>query len=214
MRAFLVLIALSISCGGSDGGPVPREEFVRRFAEAICAYTFECCSAAEVMNTEEATCVRNVVESQSAFYRRYDEELAAGLMVYDEDRAGECIAGVKRASCSDVNRGAAVEACDFIFVGTTPDGEPCDRGNEERCESTKCNDEGRCQSLPGGGEPCASSGCAFGFVCLSSTCVALARNGGTCAEDRECESFKCEGGTCVVETRCDGDDTNDPPQLD
>ncbi len=66
--------------------------------------------------------------------------------------------------------------------------------------------DGRCEALPGAGEPCGSAPafevCGPGLVCDDGTCAARSALGDACQADATCYSGKCAEGVCVTDGLC------------
>jgi hypothetical protein len=104
-------------------------------------------------------------------------------------------------------------SCHLAFPEACPDGQYCVVTEIELpAEPMRVEVNGKCQPLPGDGEPCGSpqpgqppSRCRADAVCIEGTCRDVKRLGGECTEGSECYSGVCLEGACAA-TLCDGGD--------
>lgn len=168
----LVLVpAVAASCGGSSAGdgssggaPLPLDQFAERAAAAVCNTIAPCCGA-QGIQYDDAACKAG----WKGFYDEWMiEPVKAGLVKYDENAAGGCMAWMETRSCTAPTD--SPEACAQAFQGTKNAGEAC-------------TTEMECISPPGGFASCGS-----GPGGTAGTCVQEPRGkvgdvcGGTCTD--------------------------------
>lgn len=190
-----------------DGGSsLSVDELSEAAVEAVCDWLVDC-----GMMPDEETCRESLNMSDGEF-NQIMADVEAGVILYDDEKAAECLASFAEAACEYDSAMDEPEACDEMFTGTRGTGETC-YINEE-CASASCSIEdceedevccvGACQESGGpialGDECSLDDECADGAFCdydwESET--------GVCAEKvglgEECTSFEaCSEGVCIYD---------------
>lgn len=208
LRALGALV-ISLGCSfaaACGGGGVKLDDLPDELIDALCERQVRCGA------------YTSVAECRADVRVRFEEILAGvedGRIVYDEDKAGDCLEALGGASCdaTQENVREEPEACRDALRGTVPDGMgPCYADVE--CVSGDCSipDCGMacCAGVCGttrvevaiGGTCNGTTGpCAAGSFCDSATttCTALRAVGGTCTSNRQCAYglYCLEAGTCA-----------------
>lgn len=200
-------------CGKSEaGGPVPREEFARRFAQLRCEGLGSCCKR-QGFPFDAARCqALFTLEAQEDLDDQDDPAVA-----YDGEAAAECFASFP-TECKD-HPDSADPACGRVFAGTLTPGAPC--SNDSQCRAP----EGGYASCVGVcrvgapvehgklGEHCSYS-CPSGDSCLGPPgdppAVGCYKSEGLhCSQaglQPTCQPLAAIGQPCELEG-CAGDDT-------
>lgn len=120
----------------------------------------------------------------------------------DESVCGGSCNGTRRDACSYPGAGTQCRASSCaagvatLFAACDGQGS-CPSKQEQACAPYFCSGTvcgGWCQS---------NADCGSGTWCSAGVCVAKKTNGGTCAEDAQCESDSCADGVCC-NTSCQG----------
>lgn len=231
--AFFTLVALgSLSlaggCSGSttDGGgstPVPADQFVTRFIDAVCNNIGSCCQQSGFAY-DAAGCK---ALGQAEFKQPVSESPS---VVYDPNAAGDCIAAVQKAATSCGAFDFDSSACEAILKGTLQAGAVCasseecadPAGGNAYCDvpldatSGKCVVETRGKSGESCGSTCTdhgdgSSDCMGstqwtgqascyvndGLYC-NGTCQPVIPVGQPCEVDGCAMGAYCQAGTCTA----------------
>lgn len=194
----LVLLSLPLGCKdeGGSGGPVQYDEIVDAEVDALCDYFVRCGLA-----TDAALCV----DAWSRFTRLpadLDAAIANGTVQYDAAAAGECLDGLRGATCDGLFDVAVFdqEACERVFTGTIGNGDPCfidEQCIEGLCDVDACAMaccEGTCIAAP----PQAAIGedCSLGQDCVP---------GAYCDVETEvCAAYRVQGEACPGGYECGG----------
>lgn len=212
VRAMLALpLAAVVGCTDHHAPGYTPEQYCADLAEAFCALNADCCSGVAF---DLAGCT-TAIEGSCA---DGDRELRGEGRVFRPDRARTCARGVDAlyTECGELIRTDAeyVEAhlaCDGVWAGTVPSGEPCTssdecapvEGEDVVCEPTGSGGS-RCISRPYAmpGEPCGTrrGDCQVGYYCSSAgTCDRRRAVGEPCENGFQCASVSCDGGTCTAD---------------
>jgi hypothetical protein len=185
------------ACSGGGGGSVTLTEYPKALQDAYCRYLARCGAFPDV-----ATCERANLGLPMQVSPRMQAEIDMGKVVYDSDKAGQCIDDFGAQSCDTTDEDGRVEpqSCIDITHGTVGSGGACADNNE--CASKMCNVpvcqmaccQGTCvgdtKPAPGGpGTVCMSqTQCTAGTYCdiTSGMCTALKAAGATCTGSDEC----------------------------
>ena len=168
-------------CGGSTGDgsssatPVPADQFVSAFVDAVCDNLGPCCQKSG-LKYDAAGCKAVGMEE---FASDFKPDLPNTL--YDAAAAGKCVAAVKNAAttCSDFD--GIDELCSRILKGTLPEGATCTE--DEEC------------AAPANGR----ADCDYAIDAQNGKCVVQARGklgegcSDTCTESAS--SISCSGGS-------------------
>ena len=204
MRRF-AFVALLAACGSDGGGPISIDDLDEAVRDRFCNMYVDC-----GLIDDHATC-RQIYGELVA-----DADLIAavkaGKVIYHEDKAGECLAGLagscERDSFFDNN---APAACDETFEGTVNAGGQC--AMDEECISQVCD-------IPGCSEACCYGTCVgsvpqprprVGSACMfdgpecvdsfcdsaTSVCTAYRKLGETCSGSSQCGEGACQNQICT-----------------
>lgn len=188
------------------------EGLVAHGPSVVCEAIFECCTEMEVIKgwmaefLDEAACLEKLDDylslSQTPLLVGAIER---GRVVYDEQRATDCLQAWDELSCDDVDPTASYQDCVRESVeGVVEEGEACDLDLE--CASGVCvgarHDEqgavtnrGICRGDAQEGEECyhEDGACAEGLFCSSGYCVEIADVDQDCSRDTDClEGLFCD----------------------
>ncbi len=221
----LATALLLLGCGGGGGGdPITFDSYPAKLSTSFCAKTFECCTAAEIMEqysffgglTDEADCVTKFTPFLAGDSTKFQASITAGKMAYSESLAGDCFAAFSSASCSQFGSdGPPDSSCDKFLVGLVANDAACDFDEEcvtQYCEgdNSDMNIAGVCKALPAVGSACPDGECAQGSYCefgSASMCIAVKADGESCNGGEECIN-SCnivnDVGTCGAQTTCTG----------
>jgi hypothetical protein len=220
-------VTLASGCSGSTsepGGadPVPQEQFVTKFVDAVCDNIGSCC-AAEGYAYDAEKC-KAVAKSQ------YDAVFEPSPnVVYDAARGGSCIQAVKQAasSCGALDLDGSA-ACQGVYVGQLPAGAACESsmecaapaGGDATCDGqgsgkgtcvvekrgvegdgcyATCTEAGSAIDCGSSGGDPSSASCYTndGLYCSSAfVCEKLAALGAACASGGCVDGAYCDAGTC------------------
>jgi hypothetical protein len=193
--ALLSLGVVGCSSSGSSSG-LPERSWGARYATALCARIFGCCSAAEASQlgyTSEVQCASTLGSKQQA---SLDGVLTTGMVRYDGDAALACVGDIAATSCTALfaaqGRPLVPRSCNRVAVGTGATGAAC--GDlDVYCQSSDC-ESGYCAP-----PSCRTVDCPAGQFCdpTSLDCVPGQAAGASCTFNGECDpSIVCRAGTC------------------
>ncbi len=187
----VVSLVLGVAACGEEGMDV--EDFVDQYANAYCAWVWNCCNSNERSYSATSTCkqaVQTKVDRLLAF-RKADGAFAT----FDGEAAQACIDVLTSRSCSGAN---VVRGClDRVTQAQHKPGDECSHSAE--CQSLYCvpgsgGKKGYCAavSVPGGNCSGEDEGCTSGTFCSNSMrCEYQKKAGEKCTRPNECESFIC-----------------------
>lgn len=212
-----------MSCG-SGGGSIGIDDIPARYAAAVCAKMFACCSADQLVFRDESMC-RDSTESLYRYAIMTPQaSVAAGYSTFRADRFKACIAALDSSSCGSLSFDwsfgplAMIPACGEFFAPRSQIGQTCLQ--HEDCVDGYCarpdgGSLGGCAPLARDAGPCASQGeCGadrFWGSGRASYCDATARicqpkkaGDAACAHYYECASGACasDGDVCVPLSAC------------
>jgi hypothetical protein len=177
----LVLVLVAACSGGghpSEFGTVPIEDVNTDAKRAICEFETRCGQSPDV-----ATCMGANVPISLGFDADMVNAIAAGKVIFDATKYGQCLDALAAESCDRTSQSARYmpDACAEAITGTVPYGEACQLNAE--CMSQVCN------LVP----PCANG-------CCTGTCVGGSIRQVDLAIGESCNSER----TCVAGTYCNG----------
>jgi hypothetical protein len=217
-------VTLASGCSGSTSGeqsanPVPQDQFVTTFVNAVCDNIGDCCGQSGY--AYDAAKCKSVASTQYGTLFKQSPNV-----VYDAEKAGSCIEAVKQAAagCSTLDVDGS-QACMNVYKGQLPAGAECNSSME--CAAPAGGDascEGEQQGVPGhcvvdargmAGEGChatctedgSSTSCgSSGGDPSSATCYT--NDGLFCNAAYVCEKLAavgaaCQSGGCVQGAFCD-----------
>lgn len=223
-------VTLASGCSGSTSGeqstnPVPQDQFVTTFVNAVCDNIGACCDK-EGYAYDQTKCKAVASTQYGTLFKQSPN------VEYDPQSAGNCIEAVKQAAagCStlDIDGG---QACLNVYRGKLPEGAECNSSIE--CAAPPVGDascEGELQGVPGhcvvdkrgaAGDACyatctqdgSSTGCGSsggdpksascytndGLYCNAAyVCEKLAALGAACQNDGCVSGAYCDSGTCAL----------------
>jgi hypothetical protein len=215
-----------VGCGKGEPPPVRLNDFPNALAEAICDNIEPCCEAQDY-EFFRAEC-RNSVLDQTIAVIAYDE-IAEGLIAWDENAAGECFARILEQvdACSSPElRFYSEESCQTMQRGQQQLGSPCSYSLQckQPSEGLAVCDEvrsstgltGACVAFDGRkqGQSCEwTCGTSFGFLNCDPTDTesglgplesgaCFVDDGLTCV-DRSCVPLRRAGEPCNRGLECD-----------
>jgi hypothetical protein len=179
--------------GGGTGGMTTanRAQLCNQFAEATADKATECAPFVQAFRYGSR-------DAQAARIRLNCNLYDLPSVLFPPSPFQDCAAALAAQSCSDWIDGAIPSAC--AQSGSLGLGATCTSGYQ--CASDLCDIPatgcGKCNTLPGDGEPCYRGFCDAGLVCNpSGNCVTPGGAGAACSADSPCaESLACHGGTC------------------
>jgi len=192
-------------CGkvSPPGSGVPIDSAPQEIATTVCPKAYLCCTAEQLMGnsmagTDEPSCEMKTADAFGNQLTAVQTSQSDGRVRYDGDKLAACLAYIRSSSCETLgqtNHFTGIPGCDSFVTPLVADGDGC--AYDWECTGGKCTD-GKCGSLPGEHEVCASDpGCAAGLVCASTgLCVTKSADGGSCVEGTQCPSGSCAAGVC------------------
>lgn len=192
LPVLLVTVPGLTACGSE--GPIPFEQFCSKKATALCDAAKRCGCMNELTLPAYSFCTDMVLGDCED---EVEVPVNGGLMTYDENKAGLCLAGLKSnvADCA-LKDDDYPEECDTMLMGSLARGTKCE--DSDHCEAPmECRDN--CILLPGEGEGCYQGWeCRENFFCdgMENRCRALKDVGGDCQYMGD--------GVCLDELYCDG----------
>ncbi len=150
--------------------------FSNEMAEAICSVFVRC---GALPNREICLAKWRVDSREAQEGPTLAAKTAKGRVIYRSDIAQQCLALIRGASCrrAMLDEQALETACDDVFEGKVPDGQPCEIDEE-------CAGQGSCIVTAVD----RRSGCPRG------QCVGRTLNANACQGDHHCE----RGQTCIA----------------
>jgi len=131
--AVVAVATLLGACDSSDSGPpVPKEDFPRLLADALCNNIGPCCEQAGYPH-DKAVC-HTAAETE---LRAEMERTRPANVVYDANAARACLDAYTAVVTSCQPENALGDACRYIFAGTVSSGQPC-ASTEECTPGTSC----------------------------------------------------------------------------
>lgn len=141
-RTLILMLAFStVGCGSPDPGQV--DSFIDNLAHQSCDWEFRCCTDPEISMKDghRYTTMDDCIPYQSLALENelYLSRLAVkeGRLKVDPDRARACVSQLKDKACNPMPGTPApaidpmaMDACQDVFVGTTPVGHECLYANE------------------------------------------------------------------------------------
>ncbi|MEZ4220592.1 MAG: hypothetical protein R3B13_06640 [Polyangiaceae bacterium] len=219
---FFVILAsvfLSVSCGGSssDGGggsaPIPRDQALQRFIDAVCGSIAPCCQQSGY-TFDDAGC-------RSMWGQTLQEGVFGyqATTTYDAALAAQCLDQVT-ASVNSCGILPTTTACRGMVKGALPEGASCSAsfecaapaGGDASCSDAKCVQYPRGKS----GEPCGET-CTegpglttcYGGSSTVGTAICFTNDGLACGMSGNCEPLAkggqpCTSGGCEAGMFCNG----------
>ncbi|MBI5534361.1 MAG: hypothetical protein HY898_16680 [Deltaproteobacteria bacterium] len=173
---------------GAPAQPVAQADFASKLAEAICSNVTECCGD-HGYAYDSARCSTNM---KTVGQESIDSGSALSGVTYDATAAGNCIwqwQAIATSCVADKDVQAALaKACNGIWVGTKPEGQPCTDGRE--CAGFADGSVGCVAAAPAGDAGVAQKVCtktapaphgAKGDPC-GGTCEPAASGGDRCTD--------------------------------
>ena len=139
-----------------------------RMAQAFCQHRTACEPAFYgYFLDDEAQCISERTAANVAFYRGVVDMLRNGRVVFDDMAFERCITAFATADCEE---GVDPDACDALFVGQQPRGQPCGVTTEcapgNYCTIQSFGECATCQPYAVQAASCASTPCGDGMNCL------------------------------------------------
>ncbi len=218
-RWWAVLGVGLIGCSGSAGtsSDASAGSWGGRFAAAMCARIFGCCSSSEATQlgyASEAQCASALGSQEQT---SLNQVLSTGMVRYDGAAALACVDDIAAASCaalfSNLGRPTAPPSCSRVAVGTGQTGAACGDLDfycqSDDCESQYCAPPSCRTVVCPGGQYCdptslgclpgqaAGATCTFNaecdpsIVCRMGICGAPLADQSPCTEDTDCASGAC-----------------------
>ena len=192
--------------------PVAATDFDVALASALCQLWVRCGEANDL-----ASCAAAAPMLSPAQRAQRLTDIADGEIVYDADAAGECLARITGAACTETQLASvdgALAACPAVGRGAQPNDTSCT--HDAACASTYCEPDplgpsagacrlGSCQPIAlAVGGVCEDGGlaCPSGASCVGGICRLAGAAGGACELDADCGgalacNFDHDGnGTC------------------
>lgn len=219
-----ILGALSIpGCGdqGTTVTPMTLDEYNKRNAELNCSFMFSCCDMTERAGNftaygittppqTEAECVPLLVAAfDKGYFAEMKESVAAGRIKFDGTQAAICDSKMPPIECNATSTTTPDPSCDKILTPLVANDGDCASTfecvvAESACTGVTPDTLGKCKPLPKEGEPCPTTGCAQGLVCLvtnTSVCIKLKANGEMCENSGYCGDGYCDAATSLCTAR-------------
>lgn len=179
------------------------DALLEAFGGPACT-TFESCPGTETLAAYAGPDCADRVAAQfrQAIAPQLEAAIASGTVVFDGDRARECVEELRAAGCGLVDR-VAIEACEQTLVGSVPLGGACAL-TEECAGDSYCRTDaacpGTCEARVGSGAACSSDeACEAGLRCFGGTCQAPAGATAACGGP---SMIGCAGGLVCLDERC------------
>ena len=198
------IIATTSTACGTGGEAVAVADFITQWNESSCREQVRC----GVYETQDA-CVAAATSATAQHNLQLVDDVARGVIVYDDVAAGDCINAIEYQSCEQAKL-ALPDECASAVAGTIADGGGCLEYNE--CASGYCSVNFELNSCAAGtcvpaapivslGGACASGTdrCTDGAFCNSSgVCVQLLAAGGACDSTDDCAAgLSCANSLCT-----------------
>jgi len=201
--------------GGAGGSAVTIGNFAQRYAEALCAKNFTCCSGSDLTGKTQSQCVMDNAGVISLLTTEINASQAMGRASYDVAASSSCIDALNAMTCDQFRMGidGNIAACMSFVVAKVPLGGACTQpyecttGNCEGADTSSPPVDGMCAAAPALaalGSSCAAAACVDGAYCDStSTCANKKAAGETCTSDSECvNSCNTTTGMCSCYAGC------------
>jgi hypothetical protein len=202
-------------CGGGSSS-VTIENFPQKYAEALCAKNFMCCSQAELTGKTQSQCVTDNQAVLAILISQINASQTQGRASYSASASGTCVDSLKMMTCDEFKTGASANmaACMALITPKVAMGGACTQGYE--CTTGNCTGQdttadppvdGMCAAaLPVAsiGSSCSAAECPDDAYCDSTaTCVKKKGAGETCSSDDECvNACNTDTGTCNCYAGC------------
>jgi hypothetical protein len=169
-----------VESGAESGAGDPKAACLANRSAAFAEYA-RCfgVSAAVIQYTYYAS------ESGDYYCSQVAAAVAAHKVTFDGSQLDACVAGLAAQACND---GSYPAACGNLFLGTVPDGGPCNDAIEcsgsSVCIGSTC--PGMCGAGVGVGGDCTVNPCALGLNCIYNTttsttnCQTVLKSGAPC----------------------------------
>ena len=237
-HATMALLAGAVAPFGCDDGlpsaapsssvaSVSLDQFPGRYAQAVCAQDFKCCSAADIDMRTMAVCIDDSTTGLMLLGTLVTDGQTKNRVAYDGAKMATCISAVSQLTCDDWKAGFTLttnqpSACKAAIVPKVPAKGACQADVE--CVTAHCEGadlsasppvDGMCTSLAAAGASCTGGlTCADGLYCeeVSLKCVARKPAGKSCKADEECmNTCNVVTGLCSAYAGCAmGDGTPRP----
>jgi hypothetical protein len=199
----VLVIATSGACGGGAGptggaagaGVLPLIKGPPLTAADLCRAELEENCARDACGRGSPPCGMEdcVANGRCNFGESFTRTIAAGRLVFDGARAGDCHATFMANPCAVYPFPPSLFfTCQGAFIPNAHEGEPC-MAYPECVAGLYCHFTatcpGHCKVLEPAGAHCGGpSDCAGGLTCdlPSQTCVPLSKRGGPCADSSSC----------------------------
>ncbi|MGZ3457001.1 MAG: hypothetical protein ACXU86_00690 [Archangium sp.] len=209
-----VSLALLSACGNSKPPPptpITAETFPAEYAQALCTREQQCLQLAPYLIDQCKANAATLIGTTDV-----KKAVDAGRLVYDQDKARQCIDGIAATRCAQVLQDFIMlnddvqASCYAALQGTVQKSGTCSFSFE--CASGSCglSDQGTCPGtcpaeVLGEGETCSrirpgSPQCddRAGLRCSGGTCVKPAGQDASCLDNAGCKSgFICVESKCV-----------------
>jgi hypothetical protein len=211
LRTTCTLVAalgLAAGCGGSSppaSTGVSLGALPARMAQTICAQTFKCASAADVMGRMESDCVGANAAAWQVVAGAVQSGESDGRLTYDAATMATCLTMLAGETCAEWVTGLSEPpACDAAITPKVATGGACQSDLE--CVG------GHCLGADDSGTPATDGACvanlAHGAACTvndlcvatdycdgtTMICTAKKPGGAACSSDDECGN-SCNAGT-------------------
>src|SRR5882724_137659 len=115
-------------CAKTDTEGVPREQLPAKVAEIFCESIADCCKSSGFA-FDSATCNSKIASE----YALVLSETSSSNVIYNEQAAGECLAGVRGTlMCGKSGPNGSDAVCNTVFQGKLKAGQVCT--SEQECE--------------------------------------------------------------------------------
>ncbi|NVB80342.1 MAG: hypothetical protein HOV81_18255 [Kofleriaceae bacterium] len=204
MRKLVLVLGLLGACSDDSGGPIEIDDLQDAIIDAYCNLYVQCGVVEDL-----ATC--RSLRLTDANDNDIVAAVHAGKVVYNPDRAAECI-GRFQTTCDVAQQNeerSLPVACDEMFTGTIAEGGTCALDEEcvsQNCDVPSCPDQccmGACVGAappvrPHAGESCADNSSCIDSFCDGTTriCTAYLADGAACERSENCDSGFCLSNVC------------------
>jgi hypothetical protein len=209
------LALLGCGEGGGSDSVVGLSQFPEKYAQALCAQNFRCCSATDIGSHTIAECLDSNTSSLEFFAAQISDSQTRRRVAYDADKMQMCIDAIAALSCEQWSVGFSISnqpmVCTDAIAPKVQPGGAC-LGDID-CTTHTCEGadlpagiQGTCSATTSLGKPCTNSAdCSTGFYCelSTNTCAAKKAAGEACDTHLECAtSCNLTTGVCSCYAGC------------
>ncbi len=178
-----------------------EQSIEERYAEAVCAKNFQCCSADEIApDTSEDECRDGLEVGVATLIAGAEQDDDEGLVDFSEDNLERCLDAIEAAGCDAWPAVANEPPCSEVVVGKVEVGGSC--FDDDECVSGRCS--GTCQATVAEGADCTGADCGPDLYCDGSICQPRKAAGQVCTSFDECLSEDCVLVAGATESTCAG----------